>query len=146
MSTRQVVTQLSVQQLLGAIKQLSADEQHEFERQFKAWQSQADGAQRQAGRRVRDKSSETEEDLLARIRLNSRLPENAQRRHNRLRRKFQDETISEAELRELQGLTSRLEWMAVERLEALIELARRRGTELDTLMRELGLHKKRRVF
>ncbi len=69
-----------------------------------------------------------------------------QRRFNQLRRKKQAETLSDSELAELQGLWSRVEWMSVERLEALIELAKLRGTDYKTLMHELGLDKKRNVF
>ena len=70
----------------------------------------------------------------------------SRRRFNLLRRKLQDEKISEAELEELQGLWSRVEGMNVERLETLIELARMRKTDVKSLMSELGLNKKHNVF
>lgn len=145
MSIGQATTQLSVKQLLSAVKKLPDNERREFERRFKEWRSRANGAEREAKEKIGAKHLQAEEDLLARIRLNSRLPDAAARRFNRLRRKFQDETITESELTEYQGLISRLEWMTVERLEALIELARMRGADVKTLMRELGLHKKRNV-
>ncbi|MCG3159173.1 MAG: hypothetical protein JMDDDDMK_00159 [Acidobacteria bacterium] len=143
MSMRQAATQFSVKQLLSAVKQLPDDERREFERRFKEWKS---GEGREASGKIGTKRFQSEEDLLARIRLNSRLPDTAARRFNRLRRKFQDETITESELTEYQELISRLEWMAVERLEALIELAQMRGADVKTLMREMGLQKKRNVF
>jgi len=146
MSIRQATTQFSVKQLLSAVKQLPDDERREFERRFKEWQNRTKGEAREAKKKTGAKHFQTEEDLLARIRLNSRLPDTAARRFNRLRRKFQDETITESELTEYQGLISRLEWMTVERLEALIELARIRGTDIETLMRQLGLYKKRNVL
>jgi hypothetical protein len=127
----------SAKQLLAAVKQLPPAELSRFKRQFANWQKK-NGQPRRV-------ETEVETELLARIHLNSRLPETAQRRFNRLRRKLEEETITEVELRDLQGLTSRLEWMSVERLEAVIELARLRGTDVDTLMRELGLLPKRHV-
>jgi hypothetical protein len=136
MSTVQI--ELSSEQLLAAVKQLPPEKLKEFQQQFTVWQKRNG----QAG----EPATEKETELLDRIRLNSRLPEAAHRRFQRLRRKLQEETISERELQELQGLTSRLEWMSVERLEALVELAHLRGTDLDTLMRELGLLKKRRAY
>lgn len=142
MPTIQVTAEMSVRQLLDAVMQLPADERMKFEREFKKLRSRSNGVKQKPPANRTD----TEADLLARIKVNSSLPDAAQRRFNRLRRKFQDETISESELIEYQGLISRLEWMTVERLEALIELARKRGTDVKTLMRELGLLKKRNVF
>lgn len=84
--------------------------------------------------------------MLARIRFYSHLPQKAQQRLNYLRRKRQAEEITDSELTELQAFWSRVEWRNVERLEALIELAKLRGTDLDTLMHDLGLDKKRNVF
>lgn len=131
MPPKQPQTKLSAKQLMTAIKQLPPAELNRFKRQFANWQKkngQPEGA-----------NTELENELLARIRINSRLPEAAQRRYNRLRRKRQDETITQAELSDLRILNSRLEWMSGERLEALIELARLRHTDVQTLMRELGI-------
>ena len=117
--------------LLTALKQLPPAELHKFKQRFAAWQ--------QNQTHTLAAGTEQEAELLLRIRLNSGLPEKAQRRQRQLRRKSETETITPAELTELQGLTSRLEWMAVERLEALIELAGVRGSDVKTLMFELGL-------
>ncbi len=134
-------TELSVNHLIDVVRQMPDKERREFRRQFKKLEDRANGGKSKAtGSR-----SDTEDDLLTRIRINSRLPDAAHRRFNRLRRKLQDETISESELTELQGLTSRLEGMAVERLHALIELARLRGTDVKSLMKEMGLNKRRYV-
>lgn len=126
-----VKAEVNVDQLLAAVKQLPPAELSRFERQFAKWQKKDEQSE--------PTNRELESEMLARIRLNSRLPETAQRRFNRLRRRLEAETITETELLDLQGLTSRMEWMSVERLEALIELAHLRGTDVDTLMRELGL-------
>jgi hypothetical protein len=47
---------------------------------------------------------------------------------------------------ELQSLWQRVEQMNVARLEALTQLAQRHGTDVRTLMRELGLKENRDVF
>jgi len=131
MSTAPTPKQSRVKQLLAAVKELPAGELRQFQQQFTSWQKQQIPSQAAA--------TTLEAELLARIQINSHLPQTAQRRYTKLRRKFSAETISEAELLDLQGLNSRLEWMAVERLEAAIELARLRGSDLNTLLRELGL-------
>lgn len=142
MSTRPTTSGMSVKQIITAIRQLSDSERVELEREFLKIQKQPSGNLPKSVK----KQAETEASLLARTQLNSRLPDAAQRRFNRLRRKLQEETIGESELTELQGLWGRVEAMNVERLEALIELARLRKTDVKTLMDELGLNKKRNVF
>jgi hypothetical protein len=130
----------TVDDLLAAVKQLPPEELCEFQRQFTAWS-------RQNGEPHRTSSpGGDEEALLAAIRENSTLPAADQRRFNRLRRKQQVSTLSGAEKRLLQALWSRVEQMNVARLAALIELARRRGTDVRTLMRQLGLPENRDAF
>jgi hypothetical protein len=116
----------TVDDLLAAVKQLPPEELREFQRQFAAWSRQ--------------------EALLAAIRENSTLPATEQRRFNRLRRKQQGGTLTGAEEKQLQALWSRVEQMNVARLAALIELARRRGTNVRTLMRQFGLPENRDAF
>jgi hypothetical protein len=54
--------------------------------------------------------------------------------------------LTPPEENDLQSLWRRVERMNVARLEALAELARRRGTEVKPLMRELGIPENRDVF
>jgi hypothetical protein len=129
-----VPVHLTMEQLLAAIKQLSPDELREFAEQFAAWQKQ------------HDQQDEEEAILLACIAENSRLPAAEQRRFNRLRRKHQAETLTKPEAAELQALWQRVERMNVARLEALTTLAKRRGTDVRTCMRELGLSESPDVF
>jgi uridine phosphorylase len=119
---------------MKAVKRLSPDELREFKRQFEKWQ-------KQNGKQV-----EEEKALLACIEENSRLPAAGQRRFNRLRRKHQTETLTESEEEELQAFWQRVEQMNVARLEALVKLAKLRGTHVRALMRELGLVKILDVF
>jgi hypothetical protein len=123
----------TVDELLAAVKQLRPGELREFQRQFAAWSDLGrapDGAASPAG---------GEDALLAAIRENSTLPAADQPRFNRLRRKQQGGTLTKVEEKQLQALWSRVEQMNVARLTALIELARRRGIHVRTLMRQLGL-------
>ena len=134
MPTVHVPAQLTVEHLMAAVKQLSPSELHEFMQQVAVWQQQN-------GQRAEEEAA-----LLARIADNSRLPTAAQRRFNRLRRKRQTTTLTNPEAAELQALWQRVEQMNVARLEALTTLAQRRGTDVQTLMRELGLAEPPDVF
>lgn len=135
-----VQVQITTEQLFDAIKKLPAEEQRKLNNQLIQLTEPKSVNGNHNGHR-RKTPAEIEADLLDRIRLNSSLPVVSQRRYNRLRRKLQDENISSEELTELQHLNTRLEAMAVERLEAIIELARLRGMDFKTLIRELKLDK-----
>ncbi len=133
-----VQVQITTEQLYEAIKRLPLKERRKLRRQLD--ESSAIAKPQRNGHR-RKTHEEMEADLLDRIRINSSLPDAAQSRYKRLRRKLQDETISKEDLKELQLLTSRFEAMAVERLASVIELARLRGQDFDTTWQELGLDK-----
>jgi len=137
---------LTLEQLLSAVKQLSPIELHEFTRQFVEWQEQSGVSVKH--RDILEDKSEAEEEaaLLARISENSHLPQVLQQRFNCLRRKRQAETLTKSEESDLQALWQRVEQMNVVRLEALTKLAQRRSTDVITLMRELGLKENRDVF
>ena len=125
MSIREAAEQLTVDHLLNDVQQLTPAELWEFTERLAEWQ--------------RQREIPEEAPLLASIRENSRLPENEQGRYQELWRKCEDETLSEAELVEYQKLLSKLEARNVKRIEALIALARVRGTTLRQIMAELGL-------
>jgi hypothetical protein len=127
----------TVRELLAAVKQLSPVQLRQFEREFTAWREQNGGG---------DAAALDEESLLAAICANSSLPAAQQQRFNRLRRKRQAETLSPSEAKELQALWQQVEQRNVARLEALTELARRRGSDVKSLMRELRLSENRDVF
>lgn len=127
-------SQAAVEHLMAAVKRLSSTELREFTRQFAEWREQ-NGKQR-----------DEEAMLLTCIRENSSLPAAEQRRFNRLRRRRQAETLTKAEETDLQALWRRVEQMNVTRLKALTNLARRRGTDVRTLMRELGIAERPNVF
>ena len=130
----------TVDDLLAAVKQLPPAELREFQRQFAAWSGQNNEPGRDSPKGA------GEEALLAVIRENSALPAAEQRSFNRLRRKRQAGTLTGSEEQQLQDLWRQVERMNVARLEALGELSRRRGTDVRTLMRQLGLPENRHVF
>jgi hypothetical protein len=125
---------LTVDDVMAAVKQMSPAQLRAFTNQLRDWQAQNGGA------------ADEETLLLARIKGNTRLPAAEQRRFNRLRRKRQAETLTPAEEAELQALWRRVEQMAAARLEALGQLAKRRGTDVRTVMRQLRLPENRDVF
>lgn len=137
-----VQVQITTEQLFEAVKQLPEKERRRLRKQLD--DNSASATTERNGHR-RKTRAEIEADLLDRIRLNSSLPEIAQRRFNSLRRKLQNETISKDELKELQLLTSRSESMAVERVASAIELAKLRGTDFQTIWQELGLDQSNNV-
>ena len=123
----QVSQTMNVEQLVEAVKHLPPAGLREFERQFTDWK-------RQNGRKACNEAK-----LLAVVEDNSRLPETEHRKWNRLRRKLHAETITDEELLELQSLNQQLEARNVKRVEALIALAKQRGTTLRGVMVQLGL-------
>jgi hypothetical protein len=127
----------TVKELLAAVKQLSPGQLRQFEQEFDAWREQNGAGAATAL---------NEEILLATIRANSSLPAAQQRHFTRLRRRRQAETLSPVEEKELQALWQQVEQRNVARLEALTELAQRRGTDVKTLLRELGFSENRDVF
>lgn len=134
MPTVQVPAQLTVEHLMAAVKQLSPTEWCEFQQQLAAWQAQ------------NSTRGATETELVMCINTNSHLPAATQRRFNRLRRKRQAETLTPAEAEKLQTLWQLVEAMNVVRLQALTTLAQRRGTDVRTLMRDLGVTDNLSVF
>ena len=130
---------LTVEQLLLAVKQLSPAGLREFTQQFLVWQSLPRTIGEQNGMQVSQSEisrggAEEEAALLACISENSRLSAMEQRRYERLRRKCEDKTLTERELAEYQSLLQQLEARNVKRIEMLIALAQRRGTTLQGIM------------
>lgn len=125
----QVSQAMNVEQLVEAVKHLPPSGLREFERQFTDWK-------RQNGRKACSEAK-----LLAVIEENSELPDADHKRFKRLWRKSEAETITDEELIEYQGLIQQLEARNVKRIEALIALAKSRGTTLrgvTTPCRSLG--------
>lgn len=82
--------------------------------------------------------SERETDLLQKIHYN--IPLNIRKRHKRLSKRLDIETITEEEYKELKMIIHVIEKKDVERLHAMIELAKIRCVSLDELMEDLELN------
>ena len=127
MTTIPIEAQVSTEQLLRAVEQLPPQELAAFVAQVVALR-----AQREAPH-----LGQPETTLL--LQINRGIPAETQRRFDELVAKRQAETITPDELRELIRITDQIEQRDVERLTALIELARLRRTTLDDLMGTLGI-------
>ena len=125
MSTIQIPSELTVEHLLSAVKQLPPADLREFTQQFSEWQKQ--------------NGEEDEVVLVNLIQEYSLLPPIEQERYEELRHKCELTTLTEHELAEYQSLLQQLEARNVKRIEALSTLAQRRGTTLRGIMAELGL-------
>ncbi len=132
MPTIQVIAELSVKQLLAAVKQLPADELHEFERQFEIWRSRNNGSKRKTA----GKTDIEERLLIEQTRLS--LPKSDQQRFKRLCARSERGTLTTAELAEYRALAKRAEAIDVKRAEALAKLAKRRGQSAGVVMKEIG--------
>lgn len=88
-----------------------------------------------------EEPSRREADLLKIARR--RRPGAMYRRYRELSRKLEMETLSPDERKELMPLIEESEMFAVRRLEALVELAALRKTDLPQLMEELGIRPER---
>ncbi len=120
--------QLSTEQIISAVSQLSLQELERVFDRVLALQ-----AERKAPR-----LTEEEPALLARIRQG--LPDELRERLSFLRAKREDETITDAEYKELTTLTLRAEELHAERMAAMVKLARSPGVSLPVLMDQLNIH------
>jgi hypothetical protein len=127
MPTVQVKAQLSMDDLLQAVKQLKPSELEGF-----AWQIIALLARRKAPGLSKQESA-----LL--VKINQGIPPHMQDRYDELISKRQSETLSAEAYDELLQLTAQIEKLDVERLEDLKELACIRQTSLTALMEKLDI-------
>ena len=77
--------------------------------------------------------------LIARIRENSCLPAAEQQRYERLRLKCERRTLTKRELTAYRSLLRELEARNAARVEAIIDLSKRRGTTPERVIAELWL-------
>jgi hypothetical protein len=124
----QVPAELTVDHLIRAVEQLPSEELTEFARRVIAIQVR---------RGVPLLMSDEEQALLAVI--SGRLPTEVQRRLDELREKSREETLTPTEQAELLTFVQQVERRDVVRAEALVRLAKQRGTTVSELMHTLGL-------
>jgi len=127
MSTIKVEVQLSSEELLKAVAQLSQPDLEQFLSQVLLLQAQ----------RKATTLPQAEAELL--LKINQSLPSDAQKHYDELITKRQAETLTPDEHTELLHLTEQIERLQAQRMEYLAELARLRRTSLTTLMENLGI-------
>ncbi len=120
MATVDIPTNLRVEHLMNSIKQLSPVELDEFRQKFIEWQQQQD----QSPNEDLDPNA-TDDEVMAYIKRNLKLPEKENRRYWQLRRKSDNETLTDDQLPEYQELVRQLTILNTKRLEGIAILVRR---------------------
>ncbi|MEW5941551.1 MAG: STAS/SEC14 domain-containing protein [Chloroflexota bacterium] len=127
MATIRIETQVTPDDLLQAVGQLSAPDLERFVEQ----------TLRLKARRKAASLSKRETELL--LKINQGFPESSNERFQALQTKLQAETLTAEERRELAKLVAQREKLQAQRLEALSDLARLRNTTLRGVMKQLGI-------
>lgn len=127
MPTVQVEAQLTTEELLRAVQQLSKNDLNHFVHQVVNLR-----AKQQA-----PSLSKNESDLLQKI--NQGLPKELQETYNKLLEKRQGEELTPEEHKELLNLSNRVEKLEAKRVEYLAEMARLRQTNMSDLIKTLGI-------
>ena len=127
MSTIHIEAQVSPEQLLRAVEQMTPQELAAFIRHVLALR-----AQREAPH-----LSQTESALM--LRINQAIPADLQRRYDDLIAKRSAATLTPEEYAELLQLTDQVEQLEADRIAALTELASLRQISLTDLMHSLGI-------
>ncbi|MFB2896220.1 STAS/SEC14 domain-containing protein [Aerosakkonemataceae cyanobacterium BLCC-F50] len=127
MSTVKVEIQMSSEELIKAVSQLSLPDLEQFVSQVIALQ-----AQRRA-----NNLPQSEAELL--LKINQGIPSHIQKQYDELVVKRQAETLTTEEHKELLNLTEQIEKLQTQRIEHLVELAGIRKISLRELMENLGI-------
>ncbi|MDB9332705.1 STAS/SEC14 domain-containing protein [Nodularia spumigena CS-591/04] len=122
-----VELQLSSDDLLKAVEQLSQADLKQFISQVIALQAQ----------RTAPSLMQQESELL--LKINQGISVEIQNYYNDLIAKREAETLTDEEYRELLSLTEQIEKQQAQRIEYLVELANLRGISLNALMESLGI-------
>jgi hypothetical protein len=127
MATFRVEAQVSSDDLLKAVNQLSTPELERFVSDVITLQAQ----------RKAPHLSESETDLL--LKINQGIPADIRERYDELIAKRRQESLDPEEHVELLHLTEEVEKLETQRVEYLAELARLRKTTLTALLTDLGI-------
>ncbi len=133
MSTVDTSTELSVEHLLNSVKQLSPVELNEFTQKLTEWQ------QEHSTDEDLDPNA-SDDEVLAFIKKNTRLPEKENRRYWELRLKREGTDLCNDETVEYEDFLTKLGEMSVKRLEALAILVHRWEKPASEILSEHGLH------
>lgn len=127
MTVIRVEAQVSADQLLKAVEQMSSQDLETFVTEVLKLRAQ----------RESPSLSVSESELL--IKINRGIPDDRQGRFNELIAKRQKLTLSDEELAELIQLTDEIEQLDAERIEYLGELGQLRGRSLSEIMQDLSI-------
>ena len=119
--------ELSKENLLKAVQQLSISELEEFMQNIIAFRAQ----------KLAPNLSKRESELL--LKINDTLDKDIQRRYQLLINKREDESLTENEYQELLALTDEVEKYQAQRLKYLAELSILQGCSLSKLINKLGI-------
>ena len=122
-----IEVQLSSEELLKAVEQLSLPEFEQFKSQIIALQA----------KRRTSALPQKEAELLTKI--NQGIPPESQKYYQQLIAKREAEILTDTEYNRLLTLSEEIEKIAAKRLEYLVELANIRGVSLVDLMENLGI-------
>jgi hypothetical protein len=128
MPTIQIKSQLSFDELLKMVEQLSSPELEQFIFRVFALHVQ----------RKKPQLPNREFELL--FKANQNMPDDIQIRYDELIAKRQAETLTTDEYQQLLQLTEQIEQFEAIRIETMAELAQLRQTSLTHLMKELNIH------
>ncbi len=123
----QIEAQLSTDELLEAVRQLSEPELEQFASEVIAMTAQ----------RKAPSLPQSEAELL--LKINQGLPPEVRTRYDELAAKREEETLTPEEHAELLQLSHEIEMLEAKRVAYLAELARLRHTSLTILMENLGI-------
>ena len=127
MTTIQITSQVSTEQLLHGVANLPAADLEQFVAKVLAIRA-----------KLKAPSISTQEAQLLQ-QINQALP--AQARFTALNHKRQAETLTEPEHQELLALIEQMEHFNVTRMQSLVQLATLRQVSVTTLIQELGINK-----
>ena len=128
MTTLQVQTQLSLDDLLNGLQQLPLDDLERVKRETILLYA----------RQVTPNLPQVEADLLFNI-SQGIVPETTRTRCTKLTQKARQEGLTDAEQTELEALIDEIELLNAERMAHLVQLAQLRQLPLDQLMSELEI-------
>ena len=114
---------LTIDQLITAVKRLPPTQLHVFTHRLSAWQ-------------VKSRKEDEETGLIATAQ--ARLPAAVERRFRRLAKKSELGLLSAKELQEYRALAQQAEQVNTQRVKALAKLARRWGKPVRVVMRAIG--------
>jgi hypothetical protein len=127
-------TELRVEHLLNSVKQLSPVELNEFTKKLAEWMQQQEHS---TDENLAPNASDDE--VLAFIKRNLKLPKKKNRRYWELRAKSDDEALTDDELPEYQELVRQLTILNTKRLEGIAILAHRWEKPAEEIIAKFGL-------